>query len=1432
MASNIGELVATATLDVAPFQSNVGRLKTYLKGVDNSLKAMENNFKGAGKNVSNLKGFLSQTGSALGDYQKLLSSQSERYNQLKASIGDVSTATAEQKQKLVEASASMTATAAKVAELQNRYEQLAKSMRQAYIDDSAFTKFGNSAQELGGKFKKIGEGLSGFGSALTKGVTAPILAGAGVAVKAAMDYESAFAGVKKTVDGTPEQFSKLSASIRNMAKEMPASATEIANVAEAAGQLGVPIGSIEGFTKTMINLGVSTNLSAEEAATSISKIGNIMQVSGDDLDTWSAKFGAAVVGLGNNFATTESDIVQMSNRLAASGKLAGLTMPEILGLATAMSSVGIEAEAGGTAMTQTLTGISNAVSEGGEKLKIYADTAGMTAEQFAEKWKTKPAEALQDFIKGLGKASESGKDANKILEELGLTGVRQSNMLKSLGLAAETMGKAMNVANSEWEKGTALTDEASKRYETMESKLQMLKNELIDIAIEFGGPLLDALRNGLGAVKPWLGTLADLAKQFSSLSTEQQQNIIKWGLIAAAAGPALKLLGGGVSIIGNVINAVGGLSKGIGFLSGSFKYFKEFGVTASSLKAFAGSAGAVETAATGAASSTGTFAGALGALVNPIGLLVGGTALLAGGLAYLANKKDEARIKTEEFGSQLSDTARSELRDFQKTVDETSTAVANFGSTAGSAEKVSGAFKKLYDDIASAADKTNKRMAELGSKWGLSEEDIARAKEKNAQIVSNAESMMNQINEIYQRHNGDASKFSQEEKEIILNNQNEMIKAKLSMMDLSAEQQKAALQALNGEVRNLNETQLNHTKDVLKKALDEEKKLYENSKSELKELLDGKAIDQETYNKKMQTLEANHTQTMEALGVKYYQVMQNLDAKVKARTGQSWNYWEEAKKVLEEYGLSYEVIGQKAAEASRKMGDSHSILAKYTSDMSKETREANDAWSLLVGNINENGNFEVKSNVKEVIGEATKSAEGWEQFKFIAKNADINSNARVTIAEALVESGKWSTMTLEEKQLIVQNQAGLQAIFDSESQLKIWNSMPAEVKELLLKNADVMNKAEEASKALYNYDLLTPKQKELLATDESFRTAVARSTDTLTTWNATTPFTKDFKANATDVLNNGQLSIDKIMSWNLTNADTKSLDAVDNTAAAVASALLSVNFPKQEAPIGINATDLTGPESASASAGINAIKQNFPIDINATNKTQGEANAASNAVNAVKQNSPIGINAQNQTSGGINSVWASLSSLPSFKFIDIITRYFTEQHAKGTENHPGGLATVNDQRGTLYKELITLPDGTSFIPEGRNVVLPLPPGTKVMRAGKTRSLMNRLGIPNYEKGIGFEDTKISHLTRRFQEINARNRSSSYPKSTYSSGRFANHSEDSSSKAIVTELVSLKESVEFLLGKLLDKDFNTYLDGQVMAENSYRYHGNIMRREGI
>ena len=917
---------------------------------------------------------------------------------------------------------------------------------------------------------------------------------------------------------------------------------------------------------------------------------------------------------------------------------------------------------------------------------------------------------------------------------------------------------------------------------------------------------MKALRDGLKAGKPWIDTLATMAKHFSSMSEEEQRNVLMWVALTAGAGPALTLFGKGIGIIGSLTKGIGWLTKGTGKAVGgmnlmykTFQAFRTTGNLSSAFKLASGGAVALGNATASASTSTGLLTTSMGTLANPLGLIVGGLGLTTAALVYLGNEKDKARIKTEEFGSQLSDTARGELRSFQKTVDETSTAVANFGTHAGDADKVSGAFKKLYEEIATAADKTNKLMEELGAKWGLSEDDIAKAKERNGQVVSNTEAMMNQINEIYQRHNGDASKFSQEEKEIILNNQNEMIKAKLSMMSLSADQQKAALQALNGDVRSLNETQLKHTKDVLKQALDEEKKLYENSKSELKELLDGKAIDQETYNKKLQTLEANHTQTMEALGSKYYQVMQNLDAKVKARTGQSWNYWEEAKKVLEEYGLSYEEIGKKAAEASQKVGNSHSILANYTSEMSKEVKEANDAWSLLVGNIDKNGNFQVKSNVKEVIGEAAKSAEGWEQLQFIAKTADINSNARVTIAEALVESGKWKDMTLEEKQVIVKNQAGLQAIFDSETHLKTWNSMPAKVKELLMKNADVMNKAEEASKALSNYESLTPKQKELLANDESIQKAVARSTDTLTTWNATTPFTKDLKADPTNVLNNGQLSIDKITAWNFASAETKSLDAVDNTSAAVGSAILSVNSPKQEAPINLFAADQTGGVRNETSGAINAIKQYDPVNILAKNGTNDTVSEVKSGVNGI-QDKTVTINARDNASGVLSGIKSWIDSVTG----NFFTNIFASKHAHGTNYHPGGLAIVNDQRNSNYKEMVTLPNGRSFIPQGRDVLLPLPRGSKVLRADKTRRLMREMGVPKYASGIGIpSDAKF------LREMEEAQRNITIQTTSVQNGQ--------DTDKVVSEMRILRASLEKLLTAILNKDTNAYLDSSKVTD---------------
>jgi TP901 family phage tail tape measure protein len=1410
----LGQMYIELGLDVSKFNPTLNGAKNAVKYFQSNVKALDSSLKDNGKNTDLLQTKYKTLGQAIGSQKKVLDEMKKSFDKLEPGTA-----------KFDKAAADIERENAKLAAMERQLRSVEQALIAVGKENSFATrinKLGDGLIKGGDKIKAFGDNVSTLGGKLTTGLTAPLIASVGLITKAAIDYESAFTGVKKTVDETATvSYKNLSDGIRQMAKELPVSAVQIANVAEVAGQLGIKADDILKFSRTMIDMGESTNLSAEDAATAIAKIANILGLTSDEY----SRFGASVVDLGNNFATTEKDIVEMSNRLAAGGKLAGLTAPEILGLATAMSSVGIEAEAGGTAMTQTLTAIGNAVSlttkDSADDLALIAKVAGTTSEDFQKAWKEKPAEALQAFIKGLNTAREKGANMDAILMKLGMTGVRQGNMLKSLALSSDKMSAAVERSNQAWKDNTALTNEANKRYETTESQLKMFKNQVTDLAIEFGGPLLKALRDGLKAGKPWIETLAKMAKQFSSMSEEQQRNILKWGALAAGAGPALSIFGKGIGVIGNLTQALGWLTKGTGkavggisLMAKTFQAFKTTGNLASAFQLASSGAASLGTATASASSSVGLLGTSMSLLANPLGLTIGTIALATAGLVYLGNEKDKARIRTEEFGSQLSDTARGELRNFQKTVDETSTAVANFGTHAGDVEKVSGAFKKLYEDIQAAADQSNHRMEELGAKWGLSAEQIAQAKERNGQIVSNAAAMMNQINEIYQRHNGDASKFSQEEKEIILNNQNEMIKAKLKMMSLSEEQQTAALQALNGKISSLNETQLKHTRDVLKQAMDEEKKLYETSKGEWKELLDGKAIDQETYNKKIQELEANHTQTMEALGSKYYQVMKNLDEKVKSRTGQSWNYWEEAKKTLEEYGLSYEEIGRKAAEASQKIGNSHSILANYTSEMSKEVKEANDAWSLLVGNIDKNGNFQVKSNVKEVIGEAAKSAEGWEQLQFIAKTAEINSNAHTTIAEALVESGKWKDMTIEEKQVIVKNQAGLQAIFDSESHLKTWNSMPAEVKELLLKNNDIMTKADEATKALTNYEALTPKQKELLATDKSFRNAVSRSTESLKNWNAITPFTKDLLVNPNDALYFTQLSIDKMAAWNLATAETKSLDAVDNTGVAVGSAIVSVNSPKQEAPINLFAADQTSGVRLETSGAINSIKQYNPVDILAKNSTSGTVSEVQSGVNSI-QDKTVTINAQDNASGTLSGIKSLLASVAGSFFTNI----FVSKHAHGTNYHPGGLAVVNDQRNSTYKEMVTLPDGRSFIPEGRDVLLPLPRGSKVLRADKTKRLMSSMGIPKYANGIGIpSDAKF------LREMEEAQRNITIQTTSVQNGQ--------DTDKVVSEMRILRSSLEKILTAILEKSSDTYLDGEKISLTTYRNHGAIYAREGI
>lgn len=418
--------------------------------------------------------------------------------------------------------------------------------------------FNDSSLSAADRFKGLGSTMQSVGRGLTAGVTLP-LAGVGLASsKAAIDFESAFAGVRKTVDASEKDLKKIETGIRDMAKEMPTAATEIAGVAEAAGQLGIKTPDILDFTKTMVMLGDSTNLSAEEAATSLAKFANITSMSMDDVD----RLGSTIVALGNNMATTEKDIAAMSLRLGAAGKQVGLSQDQIVSFASALSSVGIEAEMGGSAFSKMMFEMQLATEKGGESLEQFANVAGMSGEQFKKAFQEDAAGAIMAFLEGLGSAKERGQSAIGILTEMGIEEVRLRDTILRAAEASDVFSEALNIGSKAWEENSALTNEANQRYETTKSKLEVLKNNFIDVGISIGEQLLPYIQQ-------FVEWLQGLVEKFQNLSPETQDFIVKAGLMLGLLGPLLWILGGLVQFVGSASFAFQGLSGVFGATGGA-----------------------------------------------------------------------------------------------------------------------------------------------------------------------------------------------------------------------------------------------------------------------------------------------------------------------------------------------------------------------------------------------------------------------------------------------------------------------------------------------------------------------------------------------------------------------------------------------------------------------------------------------------------------------------------------------------------------------------------------------------------------------------------------------------------------------------------------------------------------------------------------------
>ena len=291
----------------------------------------------------------------------------------------------------------------------------------------------------------------------------------------------------------------------------PITFKEIASIGEIAGQLGVEgVENLEKFTKTIADISVTTNLTAEAAATDFARIAIVMQEPLENID----RMGSTVVDLGNNFATTEAEIVTFSQRISGAAKIAGFTVDEVFAISAALSAVGIQAEAGGSAMQKALLLMNQAVTVGGEKLDVFAKTSGLTSEEFVQLWEKDASRAFEQFVLGLG---EQGDAAFQTLKSVELGGIRTARAFLSLAGAGDLITQTLDTASGAWEENTALTEEAEKRYKTFDSQMGILKNTIKILIEPLGQQLIPILldlskifvNDIMPAIKPLIPIIGD-----------------------------------------------------------------------------------------------------------------------------------------------------------------------------------------------------------------------------------------------------------------------------------------------------------------------------------------------------------------------------------------------------------------------------------------------------------------------------------------------------------------------------------------------------------------------------------------------------------------------------------------------------------------------------------------------------------------------------------------------------------------------------------------------------------------------------------------------------------------------------------------------------------------------------------------------------------
>ena len=1246
-------------------------LQTSRTALTNTKKAYEDNVKSVNKNVtalkaqkteldkqislrSNEKRLLTEANKSLDknsvaykDNQKALNwvnTEIEAYKKQSQSISD---SIRTQEAALSGSKKAYTDAQATVKKATEQYEEYEKGLKAAERADEA-----QNLQNTGKRWKEVGEGIDTVTKPLQYAATA--LAAGGVAsAKFAIDFEDNFANVKKTVDGTPEQLEKIRQEIIDMTtvginghSAIPETTAELTELAAAGGQLGITTDNIVDFTEVMAQMGSATNLVGEEGAATLARFQNVMGVGQNEI----RNIGSAIVDLGNHSATTESEIAAMALRMGKYGSSVRMSAADVLGYSAALSSLGIEAQMGGSAIGRTWLSIETAVASGGEGLTKFAKYSGKSAEDFKKQWNTDSSGAFNGLLKGL----QSAENLTLALDDLGINNTQDIQAMMALVNGYDLVTESVNRSNTAYKENTALQEEFDRKAETTASQLSVTKNNIVEAARSIGETMLPSIKDAST-------TVANFAKGLSQMDDEQKRAVVNTGA---------------------TVIALGALSKvGVGVIKGAGDFVEGLGVISDKLPIIADATSAIKVSTAGLGSSFSALAPIFGAVLAPAAV-VAGYKVIADHVTEAIENNAKLGQSYKELYSQWQD-ADNQVSHLENLRSEYEKLNESINSGTLNPEELESAKNRINDIMQEIKATTNDDTIKLMIDTGEFDTALAMA-------VSNAQDSANEIKDALDLTSGK--------------------KAQKAVSEGYDALQKGSSYGMDYK------NQKEEMSQWLQQATDVKEKYQQLQEEMTAAYASG---DKERRQKAIQARDAFVNEMTDSEFSKAYEKMQ----------GQKFSFGEmkDVQKQVDNIKAAYNEISTSIEKMDERANNGRESLQAVAEVVTSESMNLNGFKNMQ--EVFESGGIAVDNVCKQI--KSTMTDLGFENQDIAAQVAlfkngfqdlqgAINNNALDAVVNDFVKQGKEIGLTSEE---IVTKAALMKNGFSDIQQAVASGDVSGLVKDLSSLGGDLGLSTEQVDALAHSLGLL-PEDKHI---------EIDASGDVSAIENA---------KNAVEEINNAgnvqlQVSAEGDISV-LDTADSKLQELINNNQ-------VTITFNVDTGGFDIN--DLNGNKLGEITATGKVIWTNDSTEPDNYTAPPKEGNVT------FKKNSaePDGYQPEDKFATvhytvsveGSSIEGLSDKSAPAAKFGSTGTFVKKAKKAKGTQNFEGGLAMVNDEKGISDPRELIVDKGRAFIPQGKDVVLPLSKGAKVYTASQTKAIMSGMGIPHYATGKDNSDAFTS-----------------------------------------------------------------------------------------